>query len=110
MKISKVTKSFLILSLLFVGLLFLRLYHTDFYFGFGLMWNLFLAWIPLFFALVARRLKESRYTSLFLWVIGYYFSRMLLTSSLIWCICIILTTNFGGTIRSEFSCRLLQDF
>lgn len=65
MKISKVTKSFLILSLLCVGLLFIRLCRTDFYLGFGLIWNLFLAWIPLFFALVARRLKASRYISLF---------------------------------------------
>jgi len=65
MKISKVTKSFLILSLLCSVLLFVRSYRTDFYMGFGLFWNLFLAWIPLFFALVARRLKYKRYTSLF---------------------------------------------
>jgi uncharacterized membrane protein len=65
MKISKVTKSFLILSLLCSVLLFVRSYRTDFYLGFGLLWNLFLAWIPLFFALVARRLKDRRYTSLF---------------------------------------------
>ncbi|MFT6203701.1 MAG: putative membrane protein [Spirosomataceae bacterium] len=65
MKISKVTKSFLILSLLCSVLLFVRSYRTDFYLGFGLLWNLFLAWIPLFFALVARRLKGRRYTSLF---------------------------------------------
>ncbi|MFB0947520.1 MAG: DUF1361 domain-containing protein [Spirosomataceae bacterium] len=65
MKISKVTKSFLILSLLWSVLLFVRSYRTDFYLGFGLLWNLFLAWIPLFFALVARRLKGRRYTSLF---------------------------------------------
>ncbi|MDP5121582.1 MAG: hypothetical protein NWQ46_08315, partial [Spirosomaceae bacterium] len=64
MKISKVTKAFVILSILCVSLLFIRLYRTDFYLGFGLMWNLFLAWIPLFFALVARRLKSAKLTSL----------------------------------------------
>lgn len=65
MKISKVTRAFVILSILCVSLLFIRLYRTDFYLGFGLMWNLFLAWIPLLFALVARRLKSKKLTSLF---------------------------------------------
>lgn len=65
MRISKVTQSFFILTILCFILLIIRTHRTDFYLGVGLLWNLFLAWIPLLFALVARRLKGKRYTSLF---------------------------------------------
>lgn len=70
MKISRITASFFILTLMCCVLLYIRIHRTGFYLGFGLLWNLFLAWIPLFFALVARRLKSSRYTALFF--IGFW--------------------------------------
>lgn len=58
LNISKATKSLIILSGLCIALFGIRLIHTGAYFGLGLVWNLFLAWIPLFFALIARRVQE----------------------------------------------------
>lgn len=59
-KISPLTRSFIILSSLSVFLIFVRCYKTDSTFGLGLIWNLFLAGVPVFFALVSRRLVAKK--------------------------------------------------
>lgn len=73
-EISKATKSLIILSILSVALFGIRLIHTGADFGLGLVWNLFLAWIPLFFALLARRLSDStfyKYLAMATWLLFF---------------------------------------
>lgn len=57
--ISRATLSLVLLSLLCCILLTIRVVETQQVRGLFLLWNLFLAWVPLFFALVARRLASS---------------------------------------------------
>lgn len=59
-RISKPTKSLIILSVLCGFLLGLRVLKSENALGFGLAWNLFLAWIPLGFALIARRVDSEK--------------------------------------------------
>lgn len=65
MKISRVTSSFLVLSLTCVLLFVVRVEMTEQSLGFGIVWNIFLAWIPLVAALIARRLQEHKKTAFF---------------------------------------------
>lgn len=57
--ISRATLSLVLLTLLCCILLIIRAVETQQVQGLFLLWNLFLAWMPLFFALVARRLTSS---------------------------------------------------
>lgn len=72
--ISTATKSFVILSVLSIALFGIRLVHTGADWGLGLVWNLFLAWIPLFFALIARRVQERifpKYIAMGIWLLFF---------------------------------------
>lgn len=63
---SKITKGFLLLSFLCSLLFLIRFNQTGELLGFGLIWNLFLAWVPLGFALLAKRSITHKPTSLIL--------------------------------------------
>ncbi|WP_341227882.1 DUF1361 domain-containing protein [uncultured Arcticibacterium sp.] len=74
--ISRSTKSLLILSGLCFTLFLVRFLLTSEMLGFGLVWNLFLAWVPLFFALIARRYSKKEnhillYLSLGFWLLFF---------------------------------------
>ena len=58
-RISRATLSLALLSALCCLLLIVRVVQTEQIRGLFLLWNLFLAWMPLFFALLARRLSSS---------------------------------------------------
>ncbi len=58
MKISNQTQSLLLITLACVGLLSGRWLYNGETLGFGFIWNIFLAWLPLFFALLGRRLFQ----------------------------------------------------
>jgi uncharacterized membrane protein len=59
--ISRPTASLLLMTFLCVILLSIRNFRTDETIGFSLIWNLFLAWIPLGFVLIAKRLDILKY-------------------------------------------------
>lgn len=56
--ISRPTSSLVLLTLLSIVLLMVRDIKTQELRGIYLLWNLFLAWVPLFFVLVARRYQS----------------------------------------------------
>ena len=58
-RIGRATLSLALLSALCCLLLIIRAVQTNQIRGLFLLWNLFLAWMPLFFALLARRLSSS---------------------------------------------------
>ncbi len=58
--ISRPTLSLVLLTILSAVLLITRDVKTGNTISISLLWNLFLAWVPLFFALVARRVQFSR--------------------------------------------------
>ena len=121
MKISKVTRSFLILSALCGFLLFTRLYKTGHTLMLGLTWNLFLAWLPLGFALIARRAKDFKYLSLFfcgLWLLFFPNSPYIITDLVhlqhlnqdIWYYdtLVIFLTAFTGLIVGVYSIKVVH--
>lgn len=72
--ISRPTKSLLILSGLCFVLFLVRFLQTSETLGLALVWNLFLAWVPLFFALIARRYSKIEnhilvYLSMAFWLL-----------------------------------------
>ncbi len=80
--VSRATLSVLLLTLLCCILLIIRAVETQQVQGLFLLWNLFLAWMPLFFALVGRRLVVSTskvtkfkqiqiYTTLAFWLLFF---------------------------------------
>jgi uncharacterized membrane protein len=60
-RISRATLSLALLSALCCILLIIRAVQTEQLQGLFLLWNLFLAWMPLFFALIARRLSSTSF-------------------------------------------------
>jgi len=60
--VSRPTLSLVLLTLLSFVLLIAGVIKTQQLRGMYLLWNLFLAWVPLFFALVARRYQSSAQT------------------------------------------------
>jgi uncharacterized membrane protein len=67
--ISRPTRSLILLSTLCFGLFTIRFFQTKQLLGFALIWNLFLAWVPMFLALIARRLnKKDMHISTFLFL------------------------------------------
>jgi uncharacterized membrane protein len=88
--ISRATLSLLLLTVLCCILLIIRAVETQHVQGIFLLWNLFLAWVPLFFALVARRLSSSAlpfakstqtfiYVTLALWLLFFPNSPYIIT-------------------------------
>lgn len=72
--ISKETRALVVLTALCIGLFGFRWLRTQEVLGVGMVWNLFLAWVPLFFALVARRMtsrKFWKYTSIAMWLLFF---------------------------------------
>jgi uncharacterized membrane protein len=74
--ISRPTKSLFLLSGLCFFLFTIRFIQTGELLGFGLIWNLFLAWVPLFFALLARRYAKvqkdiSSHLSIVFWLLFF---------------------------------------
>ena len=80
---SQQTQRFLLLFLFNVLLFGFRYFKTGDPLGFGLLWNLFLAGVPVFFALLAARtLRFNRYAgigSAFLWLLFYPNSAYIIT-------------------------------
>lgn len=62
--ISRPTLSLVLLTLLSAVLLITRDLKTGNTISIALLWNLFLAWVPLFFALVGRRLQSRKQMSI----------------------------------------------
>ncbi len=62
--ISRPTLSLILLTLLSAVLLITRDLKTGDTISIALLWNLFLAWVPLFFALVGRRLQSRKQMSI----------------------------------------------
>ncbi len=58
--VSRATLSLVLLSGLCCALLIIRTIQTEQLRGLFLLWNLFLAWVPLFFSLIARRLASAK--------------------------------------------------
>lgn len=84
MKISRQTKGFLVLTAFCIFLLLIRSLKTQDHLGFGLLWNLFLAGLPVFFALLAARAlsaRKSKIAFLFtgLWLLFYPNSAYIIT-------------------------------
>lgn len=88
--ISRATLSLALLTMLCCILLTIRVVETQQLQGIFLLWNLFLAWVPLFFALVARRLASMTteitkskqiliYTTLALWLLFFPNSPYIIT-------------------------------
>ena len=71
-RISRPTLSLVLLSLLSAVLLITRDVKTQHIISIPLLWNLFLAWVPLFFALVARRIQSSLQISAKFRQVGIY--------------------------------------
>ncbi len=80
--VSRATLSLVLLSALCCALLIIRAIQTEQIRGLFLLWNLFLAWVPLFFSLTARRFSLSTaktskftriliYTSLAFWLLFF---------------------------------------
>lgn len=59
--ISRSTLSLLLITLLSIALLVIRAVFAQYLMGIFLVWNLFLAWLPLIFILLARRLLNSKH-------------------------------------------------
>ena len=115
-RISRATLSLALLSALCCLLLIIRAVQTEQIRGLFLLWNLFLAWMPLFFALFARRLSSSlivtKSKQLFVLVnlvYGCYFFRMLLIWLPIWYIWVNLKDTFCGSIPYAFLLQLWQE-
>lgn len=121
MEISKVTRSFLILSALCSFLLFTRLFKTGHTLMLGLAWNLFLAWLPLGFALIARKLKENLFFAFFfggLWLLFFPNSPYIITDLVhlqylnqdIWWYdtLVIFLTAFTGLIVGIYSIQVIH--
>ena len=84
MKISRQTKGFLVLTAFGILLLLVRSIKMQDQLGFGLLWNLFLAGLPVFFALLAARSLvawKTRTVYLFtgLWLLFYPNSAYIIT-------------------------------
>ena len=88
--VSRATLSLVLLSSLCCALLIIRAIQTEQIRGLFLLWNLFLAWVPLFFSLTARRLTSRNanitnltqlqiYTSLAFWLLFFPNSPYLIT-------------------------------
>lgn len=70
--ISRPTKSLSVLSGLCFILFLIRFIQTSELLSFGLVWNLFLAWVPLFFALIARRYSKKENHALVYLSMGFW--------------------------------------
>jgi uncharacterized membrane protein len=118
MKLSKSTSGILILCMLCLVLFLIRIKLSGGIFGFSLIWNLFLAWLPLVFILLAKRVFQKRlfttssfnriivFGLTFLWLIFFPNSPYIITDlihlshlpkNLIWfdSICIFVTALTG---------------
>lgn len=70
--ISKPTRSLILMTGLCFLLFSTRYFRTGELIGFALVWNLFLAWIPLFFALFARRFYKNDLAFLSYFSLGFW--------------------------------------
>lgn len=88
--ISRATLSLVLLTFLSCILLIIRVVETQQLRGLFLLWNLFLAWMPLFFALMARRMASLKsaitkskqiliYITLSLWLLFFPNSPYIIT-------------------------------
>lgn len=124
-KITQLTKSFLILTLLSLLLVAIRVFKTSDLFGLGLAWNLFLAGIPVVFALLARRLADKKkiILSLFfmlLWLLFYPNSAYIITDLIhldhlpekIWWFdsMLIFQIAFTGLLLGLYSVYIIHEF
>lgn len=121
MTISKITRALLILSALCGLLLLMRLYKTGHMLMFGLAWNLFLAWLPLGFALIARRMQRSSSISILfasLWLLFFPNAPYIITDLVhlqylnqdIWWYdtLLIFTTALTGLILGVYSIQVIH--
>ncbi len=119
---SRIVKSLLLLSLMSVLMIFIKIIFVTKYQGFFLIWNLFLAWIPLFLANLAQKnIASNRLLSCLyigVWLLFFPNSTYIITDLIhlgvfpdknLWFdALIIFSTAFSGLLIGLYSLHLIH--